>query len=300
LSGAVRERALHFGPDGALAGILTEPPPDARREGAPGVVLSNVGMHSRIGPYRMWVELSRKLAGEGFVTLRFDQSGFGDSRLVSGSAAPIEAAAQEQAAAIDALAERGANGAVLLGFCSGVDAAHAASLEDPRVRGIVYLDGYAYPTAQFFVRRWTLRFLRARTWLNAIDRRRQRLLELRNGQPPRAPPVFDRTYPPPGRLGSELRTLVARGVAMLFVWSRGREHEFNHEGQFFSMLRVPDLRGRVQVRFLEGCDHLFSTAAQRAKLFDAVTAFLLASFAQPMPDGERPAPAVTSPPARGR
>jgi hypothetical protein len=89
---------------------------------------------------------------------------------------------------------------------------------------------------------------------------------------------------------------------MLFLWSRGREHEFNHERQFFSMLRVPDLRGRVQVRFLEGCDHLFSTAAQRAKLFDAVTAFLLASFGgtQPAVDEERPGPAVTSPAARGR
>ncbi|HEY2031697.1 MAG TPA: alpha/beta fold hydrolase [Myxococcales bacterium] len=296
----MRERTLHFGVGGGLAGVLTEPSPEALREGAPAIVLSNVGMHSRIGPYRMWVELSRRLASEGFLTLRFDQSGFGDSGTVPSAVGPLEAAALEQRAAIDALAERGATGVVLLGFCSGVDPAHAASLVDPRVRGVVYLDGYAYPTPQFFVRRWTLRFLRARTWLNAIDRRRQRLLQLKKGEAPHAPPVFDRTYPPPERLASELRALAGRGVEMLFLWSRGREHEFNHEAQFFSMLRVPDLRGRVQVRFLDGCDHLFSTAAQRAKLFEAVTRFVVAKFGGQEASAAAHPAAVTSPAARAR
>jgi len=47
---------------------------------------------------------------------------------------------------------RGARQFILIGFCSSVDAAHIVSVEDERVVGIAYLEGYAFRTRGFWLR----------------------------------------------------------------------------------------------------------------------------------------------------
>jgi len=77
----VSEKIFTCGPGGALVGVLTEPdvaraPPDA-----PAVLLWNVGLNHRVGPFRVFVELARRLAEAGFTVLRLDLSGLGDSEV---------------------------------------------------------------------------------------------------------------------------------------------------------------------------------------------------------------------------
>ena len=291
----MRERSVTFGTGGALCGILAEP--SAFRPGAPAVVLSNVGMHTRIGPNRMWVLLARELAAQGYLVLRFDLSGFGESEIRAVTLSDVDRAAEEQRMAVAFLVERlGAAAVVLVGFCSGVDGVHVASLADPRVAGVFYLDGYAYPTSKFYQLRWRARLLRPSLWRSFVVRRVTRLRELFRGEPKHAPPIFDRTYPPPARLASDLRGLVTRGVKLLLVWSEGRAHEFNHADQFFSMLEAEDLRGKVDVRILDRCDHLFSSESQRSLLFGLFRRWLDVHFA-PAPSG-KPARAPAGPPAK--
>jgi alpha-beta hydrolase superfamily lysophospholipase len=275
----VRERTVTIGP-GELAGVLAEPDPGVRLAGVPAIVLSNVGMHSRIGPFRVWVGLSRRLARLGWTVLRFDHSGFGDSGVRSGALNDVARAAQEQREAIDFLAARGLADAVLVGFCSGVDGVHVASVSDPRVVGVVHLDGYAYPSPSFWLRRWSIRLLRTRTWRRALWRRRQRLLTLlgRLKGPAAKPPVFDRTYPPAPQVARDFRALAERGTRLLMVWTGGRESEFNHADQFFEMLGAPDLRGRVEVEYWERFDHVFSVVADREALFERLETWLTRAF----------------------
>jgi alpha-beta hydrolase superfamily lysophospholipase len=71
------ERPIAFGSDGALFGILTEPHPRAQQRRA--VVMVNAGADFHIGANRMYVELARDWARHGFVVLRFDLAGIGDS-----------------------------------------------------------------------------------------------------------------------------------------------------------------------------------------------------------------------------
>ena len=275
----MRERVVRFGPGECLCGVLAEPDPARVRRGAPVVVLSNVGMHTRAGPNRMWVLLARELAGDGWSVLRFDHSGLGDSAARGGALSDLERAGVEQREAVRFLVERhAATGAVLVGFCSGVDGVHLATVAEPRVVGVFYLDGYAYPTPGFHLRRRTLRLLKPGVWRNFAQRRIDLVQALLARRPPLPPPVYDRTYPPPAALARDLRAVLDRGVRLLFAWSEGREHEFNHPGQFYDMLAAPDLRGRVEVACLVDCDHLFSSAAARAKLFALFKAWLLAQF----------------------
>jgi len=71
----IRERAVWLGPAG-LFGIETEP---VLGGFGPVCVFVSVANEHRIGPGRLWVQLSRRLAAEGFRCVRIDVSGFGDS-----------------------------------------------------------------------------------------------------------------------------------------------------------------------------------------------------------------------------
>ena len=71
----VRERSVWLGPQG-LFGIETEPVKGAT---GPACIFVSVANEHRIGPGRMWVQLSRRLAAGGFRSVRVDIDGFGDS-----------------------------------------------------------------------------------------------------------------------------------------------------------------------------------------------------------------------------
>ena len=60
----MKERVLVFGQKRNLLGICCEP--DNLRSGnaAPAVLLWNVGIHHRVGPLRIFVDLARALADE--------------------------------------------------------------------------------------------------------------------------------------------------------------------------------------------------------------------------------------------
>ena len=75
----VIEEPVLLGKSGSLAGIITDPPAHAREASRPAVILLNAGLVHRVGPGRLYVRLSRRLAAHGFVVVRFDLSGIGDS-----------------------------------------------------------------------------------------------------------------------------------------------------------------------------------------------------------------------------
>lgn len=267
----MRERVLTFGPEGGLVGVLTEPAPGAERAGAPVVVLTNIGMNHRVGPFRLNVELARRFAARGWSTLRFDLSGRGDSAARREALGDRERLALDVKDALDALARRrGARHFALVGLCSGVDAVHAAAVADPRVVAVTWLDGYGYPTRGYWLRWYTLRYLEGASWRRALALWRQARAERRSDGAPRElaeqPAVFEREYPAPATLARELEALADRGVRQLFVYTSGARTEVTSAGQFFSMLAPSTLAGRVEVELWPDADHLFSTRAQREQL----------------------------------
>ena len=74
-TGLVREKTTWLGPAG-LFGIETE---SVAGSSGPVCIFVSVANEHRIGPGRLWVQLSRSLALEGFRCARFDVNGFGDS-----------------------------------------------------------------------------------------------------------------------------------------------------------------------------------------------------------------------------
>lgn len=268
------ERAIAFGPDGRLVGILAEPDPAHAVSKAPAILMWNVGIQHRVGPYRVQVDVARDLARRGFVSFRFDLSGMGDSEVRQDSRTDGERTLSDARDAIGLLAKRrGITTFLPIGFCSSVDAVHRLSLEDERVVGACFIEGYAYHTRGFWLR-YPLRLLNRERWRRYLEDRAQKLLTLRARDLAVDPlkeeravmgSVFRRQYPTQQQFGADVRKLVSRGTRLLFVYVGG-DTEFNHRGQLAEMVggRLPP--DRVELAYYADADHTFSRVADRALL----------------------------------
>ena len=285
----MNERTCSFGPGDCLAGVLTEPSPDRARPGAPGVLLWNVGFGQRIGPFRIFVDLARRLATEGFTVLRFDLSGLGDSGVRRDTVADLERAVLDLREAMAFLAaHQGIGSFTVVGFCSGVDAAHAVALEDSRVVGMVHLEGYVYPTTGHHLRR-PLRLLERERWARYLSRRLAWLLRRNRWaplEPERPEQVYLRDYPARERFVSELRRLCARRARLLFVYT-GRDSRYNGRDQFFEMFGR-EFQGLLEVEYYQPADHSLFRVQDRARVIDRLSAFMAgAEDAGPGPSRSR-------------
>jgi hypothetical protein len=274
----VKETALTFGEQGHLAGILCEPDPKRARTGAPPVLLWNVGIQHRVGPYRIWVDLARRLAEGGFASLRFDLGGMGESEASRGSPAA------DLSEAMEALTRRlGASRFTLVGFCSSVDQLHEVGLKDPRVAGMVYVEGYAYRTRRFWLR-YPFRFLSSVTWENRLKRRLKwnklfkrvgvmDAVEVEAG----AGAMFDRKYPPKEQLKSDLEALTARGTQLLLIYV-GLDSNFAHPDQLKDLVGDQDFGGRLKLVFMGGADHIFYRTEDRALAVAEISRWMSEAF----------------------
>jgi hypothetical protein len=281
----VIERAIAFGRAGNLIGVLAEPAPESAVPAAPAVLMWNVGIQHRVGPFRIQVDLARTLARHGFASLRFDLSGMGDSDARHGGPVDREGALGDLRDAMSLLEKRrGSRTFVVVGYCSSVDSAHALALDDSRVVGACFLEGYAYRTRGYWLH-YPLRLLDLQRWKRYLARRASALGSKgseRRGNPlqeERAAmgSVFARVYPTPEQFGADVRQLSRRGTSMLFVYVGG-DSEFNHLGQFGEMIGSSRPERGVDIEYYGAADHTFFRVSDRALVVDRVARWVSAEF----------------------
>lgn len=250
-AGGEGETAHVFG-DG-LVGVIAHPAPSAVRRDV-AVILFNAGMVQRSGPHRGSVQLARALAQRGFPVLRFDRSGLGDSPVPARAAAGRSQS--ELRTAMDLLAARtGAQRFVVGGICSAADNAFRLAPVEPRIDGLLMLDGLAYRTPGYWLRHLPPRVLNPRKlW---------RWWRQRGAQPDMA---NFRDWPARSDAVAQMAGMAERGVQMLFVYTGGAYRYFNHAGQFAACLGC-GARGRnVSFAYWPDCDHTFYLQRDRLRL----------------------------------
>ena len=125
----MHESICNFGPDEGLFGILTTPDANVRIPDAPTALILNAGIVHRVGPFRIHVDISRKLAAAGFSTLRLDLSGLGDSASRTGKLELEDRAELDVSDAMEFLTQTtGQKQFVLLGTCAVVPTTRTAWL----------------------------------------------------------------------------------------------------------------------------------------------------------------------------
>jgi len=271
------EKIFSFGPTGALQGILVEPR-GRRIENAPAILTWNVGLHHHIGPHRFFVTLTRALAALGFTSLRFDISGLGDSEVSRDDARPDpERAVADVREAMAALTkQRKFQTFVPIGFCSSVDAAHAVGVSDPRVVGVIHLEGYGFRTKGFYLR-YPLRFLNRNRWERLVRMRVLGDSEVAVEVSQDRERVYVRDYPSPKKLQSDIAALVARGAALLLVYVGG-DTDYAYKEQFYEMIDESADCNQVELDFYPDADHTFFLEEDRRRVIQRIGFFLRKHF----------------------
>jgi dienelactone hydrolase len=270
-----------------LFGIVTHPADgEVRRR---GVILLNSGGDHHIGPRRLHVSLAREWAQHGYVVMRMDLSGLGDSTAQPGRPRnelfPI-GAVDDIRVAVDYLRNRQGLGEITLaGMCSGASHAVRAGMEGVKIDRVLAIN----PLVFFWqdgldvneVQPWEvvhkpaaylgqIRSLKAWRRLLFGDVSIWRVAQIYLHRPIIALQSALRDIargmhiPLKNDLRLELRNLMKRGVRIVFVFSRG------DAGirllQLQSGLSAKELVKRYCVRMIDGADHEFTRSPARAAL----------------------------------
>jgi alpha-beta hydrolase superfamily lysophospholipase len=281
------ERPVIFCDEPELFGIVTEPPPGELRRR--GVILLNSAADHHIGPSRLYVSLARRWARRGYVVLRMDLAGLGDSETRGGCARNDvfpAGAVDDIRAAIEFLRRRYAvRELTLAGLCSG--AYHAlqgaiAGLPAQRVllinpRNFSWKAGMKLDDVQLFEvaqypALYQSRLLSTHYWKRLLSGRVnvRRVLKV---YVRRAWLAIEPTLRNTARrlsihlsddLGSELEQLDARGVRVVFAFARGDGGD-----ELLRVLAGSSLRRLGQacrIHIIDGADHGFSDSTTRSTL----------------------------------
>ncbi len=261
-----------------------------------GVVVVVGGPQYRVGSHRQFVHLARRLATRGYVSLRFDCRGMGDS---AGEPRTFLMIDDDIRAAVDALFERAPalRRVILWGLCDGASAAMFYAASDPRISGAVLLNpwvrteqGEAQALITHYYRR---KLLDPHTWTRALRGRLNVVRSLKSlggnlraglrGSPrlpaPRGPapgaPANLRALPLPDATAAALERFTG---ALLFILSENdlTAAEFRRCAHQSAAWRTIIARPFTQWLDLAESDHTFSSEGWRSQVADATVAFLAA------------------------
>jgi pimeloyl-ACP methyl ester carboxylesterase len=267
----VREEAILFGASKSLVGVISDSTEDGRTR--PAVILLNSGIIHHVGPNRLYVTLARRLARSGFVVLRFDLSGIGDS-VIRRDNLPFErSSVQETQEAMEYLvATRGVDRFLLAGICTGAVVAYHTARADQRVVGAALINGQGYiPQSEEEIHAYLVDHQRRRYYLdqalyNLGSWRKLLTGRVRYGDILRALRGKRDGRRRAQRLRSSkteeiavgLRTLADRGTKLFFLYSGGdlgiKELEVVLGGKVAELAT----RETVQYRIVERADHMFT------------------------------------------
>ncbi len=281
------ERPVIFASEALLFAIVTEPRPGELRRR--GVILLNAGADYHIGASGMYVGLARRWARRGYVVLRMDLAGLGDSGTRPGR--PDDeifppAAIEDIRAAVDLARSRyGVTDVTLAGVCSGAYHALRAAVAGLPVNRILMVN----PENFFWKEGMTVRDMQMAELVRNPTMYRSRFFsgaawrKLTSGQVNigyisriylhRALLAVESTVREVARflriqiprdLGWDMEQIAKRGVQLVFVFARGEPGI-----DLLAILSGSSLKRlgqRCRVHIIDSADHVFSKSGPRAVL----------------------------------
>ena len=268
----MKEHAVRFGREQHLVGVVGFPA-DSPQPACVGVIVLNAGLVHRIGPFRLHVDMTRRLNLSGYPTLRFDMSTLGDSSATDEAQSRKQKTIADVADAMALLREScGCTQYVLAGLCSGAASAHVVACAENNVVGAIFLDGYIYRTAGFMLRRYLPKIFDIGRWWRFLARRQRRggdAVDRAN---------FGIEYPPRRQVRDELASMLERGMKLHFVYTGGLSEHVNHPRQFRECYGRLSVHPNVTLRFFEQADHTYILSGDRSQLVHVMDDWLQKNF----------------------
>lgn len=140
----VQERPLRFGPGDQFFGIVSEPLRPQADRARTAILFVSVGSNLHVGPNRMYVTQARALTSLGFVCLRMDIGGVGESPPSSGQRENhlyARHSVSDVREAIRLLRQQWqATQVILIGVCSGAYLSYHAATEEPGIASVILIN----------------------------------------------------------------------------------------------------------------------------------------------------------------
>lgn len=281
----MKERAFSITNKGSLLGIISEPDKEKIIEHAPGVIILNSGLIHKVGPFRINTEMSRRISENGFITVRFDLSGIGDSKIKLNQGDRWDIALEDVRNVMALLnKDYGTKEYILIGLCSGSDNSYRISLAENRVVGTVNLDGYSFITPGYYMHYYGCRLLTLR-WIinkknsiveNMINKLKKRKKEVKD------PEVWvqNREFPSVEKATNDFQILVSRGVKMLYIYTGGVAEYNNHKFQLQKALRKVNFKTLLDLEYYPYAQHTYTTMSSRRKVVSRVANWVVQNFGQ--------------------
>ena len=301
VDGPVSERAVVFGEERGLFGVLSEHVVRDERVGT-GIILANAGSVHHVGPGRMYVTLAREWATLGFSVLRFDVGGVGDSETRAGSADnhpyPNHAVDDVECAARWLVEHAGLERVVVTGLCSGAHASFHAGLELDCLAGIVVINPIVFywnPSCALDVSAW-MNYSESRryrqsarnvgSWMRlargqvnvrhaaAVAYRRAR--EVLGGSASAVARRLGIMKPARDDVARDLARVSAKGVTTLLVFSEGDPGlDFVRRRHAREIRLLERDRRNFAMRVVQNADHTFTRLEARDRLRQLLTTHLM-------------------------
>ncbi|MEW6742260.1 MAG: alpha/beta fold hydrolase [Planctomycetota bacterium] len=286
----MKEHVMVFGKAQPLVGIITDPLPSMTSTVLPAILLLNAGLVHRVGPDRLYVELARRLAARGFLVVRFDFSGIGDSPVRADNLPVEESMVLEIGDVMDAVTRRhGIDRFCLMGLCSGAIASFITARQDSRVVGAVLMNarGFArsaawqhYVESHTLMRHYWTRLLRPGAWWRALTGKTKyallaKVLRLRFknvlGRGPEVAVVAD-------SLAADMEKMLARRVRFLLVFA-DKDPSVDYLRKItperYRKGRPDDAVSSVTIK---GANHIFRGLSHREQVLSAIETWAVRSW----------------------
>lgn len=262
----MKERVFRYGENNRGLGMLTLP---IQSDVAPIVVMLNAGLLHRAEPYRLNVEACRLLSEIGYISLRVDISGKGDTP-------PRENLTNRDSVTLDwkfikkALEQEfGKRNIIIFGLCSGADNGIKLAAIDEDVVGLILLDPISRQDAGFARRCLINKITNAYKWVS-LPRSLYKKIARKFGSNTGGSmsPTALRDEPYESDMQQCFEGLVARKGRILAVFTGHALTHYNQKGQFCRAMNIGGLDSICQEVFWPNASHLYLLQVHRDKLLN--------------------------------
>jgi len=267
----MKEITHNYGAENNLNGIASIPD-NINKKAA--VLLFNAGVLHKVNAFDLNINFKKTLLDTGALVFRFDLSGMGDSLKPSQNTTKEEQVMRDLTQTMDMLENKyNINEFIVIGLCTGADNAHKIAVIDKRVMGVVWLDGYAYATAEF-KKLNTARYLKAAMTPDKLFRFIKKKIFKPNETASNVEDNYVWVLPEKEKYKSEMKEIFERGCKSLYFYSGGVNDYYLYENQFYDSFNDEDFLSSVEVEYNINADHLYVIKKHRAAMLSRLAQWM--------------------------
>jgi len=269
-----------FGSENNLTGIATIPDNINKKV---AVILFNAGVLHKVNAFDMNIDLMKMLADDGSLVFRFDLSGMGDSKKSKNKSTLNEQVINDLIQSMDLIEDKyNVKDFVFIGLCTGADNAHKISVADDRVMGVVWLDGYAYPTTEYNKLNFVRYIKAALNPAKLLKFIKKKLAVLLGGDSDYVSDEGVDNYfwelPDKEVYRKQMQDIFKRNSKGLYLYSGGVNDYYLYEGQFFDAFKGEKFLSNIEEQYYDNADHLYVIKKHRLIMLERIKKWMRDHF----------------------